>query len=72
MKTNFFYAAALLILTAAILAAPVSSARAQSGADTPQILGNKILEGIKAKNKDALKSLIHPQVVTFMKDGNPG
>lgn len=72
MKTKFIYAAALWILTAAILAAPVSSARAQSGANTPQILGNKILEGIKAKNKDALKSLIHPQVIAFMKDGNPG
>lgn len=72
MKTNFFYAAALLILTAAILAAPVSSARAQSGADTPQVLGNKILEGIKAKNKDALRSLIHPQFIAYNNNGNTG
>ena len=72
MKTNNFYSTALWILAAVILAAPVIPARAQSGANTPEVLGNKVLEGIKAQNKDAIKSLIHPQVVAYMKNGDPG
>ncbi|MFI5323634.1 MAG: hypothetical protein ACHQ6U_08920 [Thermodesulfobacteriota bacterium] len=64
MKTNYIYTAALWILAAAVmLTARVIPAGAQSGADTPQVLGNKLLEGIKAKNKDALKSLIHPMFI---------
>ena len=57
MKTKFIYTAALVVMAAVMLAAPFRAAGAQSGAATPQELGNKVLEAIKAQNKDALKSL---------------
>ncbi len=75
MKIKFTYAAALIIvavIAVSILAAPVHTARAKSGAGTPEALGNKVLEAIKAQNKDALKSLIHPEVIDYLKDKNPG
>jgi hypothetical protein len=70
LKTNYLYAAALWILAVVVLSAV--PAKAQSGANTPEQLGNKVLAGIKAQNKDEIKSLIHPQVIEFMKSGNPG
>jgi len=73
LKTNYIYAAALWILALAVmLAAPVVPARAQSGANTPEVLGSKVLEGIKAQNKDAIKLLIHPKVIEYMKSGDTG
>ena len=75
MKIKFTYAAALIIVTViavSILTAPVHTARAQSGASTPEALGNKVLEAIKAQNMDALKALIHPEVIDYLKDKNPG
>lgn len=71
MKTKFIYSAALVVMTAFMLAVPYR-AGAQSGAATPQDLGNKVLEAIKAQNKDALKSLIHPQVVAYIEQNNTG
>lgn len=75
MKIKFTYAAALIIVTViavTILAAPLSPVLAESVASTPEALGNKVLEAIKAQNKDALKALIHPEVVDYLKDKNPG
>jgi hypothetical protein len=72
LKTRFIYAAALIIVAVAILTAPVVSVKAQSGADTPQALGNKVLETIRTQNKDGLRSLIHPQVIAYLKDKSPG
>lgn len=75
MKIKFTYAASLLIvavIAVSILAAPIRSALAQTGADTPEALGNKVLEAIKAQNKDALKALIHPEVIEYLKGKNPG
>ena len=75
MKTKFNYAAALIVvavIAVSILAVPLRPAVAQSGADTPDALGNKVLEAIKAQNKDELKSLIHPEVIAYLKDKNPG
>ena len=75
MNTKFNYAAALIVvavIAVSILAAPLRPAVAQSGASTPEALGNKVLEAIKAQNKDELKSLIHPEVISYLKDKNPG
>jgi len=72
LKTKFIYASALIILTAVMLAAPIRTANAQSGAATPETLGNKVLEAIKTQNKDALKSLIHPEVITYLQEKSPG
>lgn len=72
MKTNLIYTLALLIAAAVVLAAPLRPASAQSGAATPEALGNKVLEAIKTQNKDALKSLIHPEVVTYFTEKSPG
>lgn len=72
MKTNIIYTLALLIAAAVVLAAPLRAAHAQSGAGTPEALGNKVLEAIKSQNKDALKSLIHPEVVVYFTEKSPG
>lgn len=75
MKIKFTYAAALIIVAVtavSILAAPLSPALAESGASTPEALGNKVLEAITARNKDALKSLIHPEVIVYFTDKSPG
>jgi hypothetical protein len=75
LKIKFTYAAALLVvavIAVSMFAAPVRPALAESGADTPDALGNKVLEAIKTQNKDALKSLIHPEVIAYLKDKNPG
>lgn len=72
MKTKFIYTAALVVMAAVMLAVPFRTAGAQSGAATPQELGNKVLEAIKAQNKDALKSLVHPQVVAYIEQNNTG
>jgi hypothetical protein len=72
LKTKFIYTAALVVMAAVMLAVPFRTAGAQSGAATPQELGNKVLEAIKAQNKDALKSLIHPQVVAYIEQNNTG
>jgi hypothetical protein len=75
LKIKFTYAAALIvvaIIAVSILAAPVHTARAQSGASTPEALGNKVLEAIKAQNTDALKSLVHPEVIIYFTDKTPG
>jgi len=72
LKTKFIYAAALLIISAAMLAVPLRTADAQSGASTPEALGDKVLEAIKSQNKDALKALIHPEVVKYFSEKSPG
>ena len=72
MNTRFFFAASLLIIAAAVLSSPVTSAWAQGGASTPEALGNKVLESIKSQNKDGMKSLIHPEVIAYFKDNSPG
>lgn len=72
MKTKFIYAAALLIVAAAMLTASVRPAGAQSGPATPEALGNDVLDAIKTQNKDELRSLIHPEVLAYLKDKSPG
>jgi hypothetical protein len=72
LKTKFIYAAALFVITAVMLAAQVASVKAESGADTPEALGNKVLEAIKTQNKDEMRSLVHPQVIEYLKDKSPG
>lgn len=75
MKIKFTYAAALIVvavIAVSILAVPLRPAVAQSGADTPDALGNKVLEAIKAQNKDELKALVHPEVIIYFTDKAPG
>ncbi|MEW6144304.1 MAG: hypothetical protein AB1598_04715 [Thermodesulfobacteriota bacterium] len=72
MKTKFICAAARFIVAVAVLIAPVASVKAESGADTPEALGNKVLEAIKTQNKEGLKSLIHPEVVSYLQEKSPG
>jgi hypothetical protein len=72
LKTKFIYAAALFIVAVTVLNTPVVSVNAQGGADTPEALGNKVLEAIKTRNKEALRSLIHPEVVTYLQEKSPG
>lgn len=72
MNTRISFAAALFIIAAAMLISPVTPVWAEGGASTPVVLGNKVLESIKSQNKDGLKSLIHPEVVTYLNDKSPG
>lgn len=72
MKTKIIYTLALLLAAAAMLNTSLLTAHAQSGAATPEALGNKVLEAIKSQNKDALKSLIHPEVVAYFTEKSPG
>lgn len=71
MNTRISFAAALIIIAAAMLISPVTSAWAEGGASSPEALGNKVLESIKTQNKDGIKSLIHPEVIAFMNKSNP-
>ena len=72
MKTKFIYTLALLLAVSAVIASLSLTASAKSGAATPEDLGNKVLEAIKSQNKDALKSLIHPEVVAYFSEKSPG
>ena len=72
LKTKIIYSITMALLLAAVTAAPLSAAHAKSGAATPEALGNKVLEAIKSQNKEALKSLIHPEVVAYFSEKNPG
>jgi len=70
LNTKFIYTAALIVISAVMLAAPYRAANAQSGAATPEALGKKVLEAIKAQNKEELKSLIHPEVIAYLQQKN--
>ncbi len=68
LNTRISFAAALIIIAAAMLTSPVTTAWAEGGASSPEALGNKVLESIKTQNKDGIKSLIHPEVIAFMEN----
>ena len=60
-----------LVLFAAILLIPLSSAFAQGGQGTPEELGKSKALATQAKDKAALKALIHPDVVKHMQTHEP-
>lgn len=67
MKSNILATTAVLILmAAAFLFSSVGESFAQ-GTPTPQALGEKLVAGIKAKDRNALTALINPEVVAYMK-----
>ncbi|GEM_PF-4718495 len=75
MKIKSTYAAALIlvaVIAVSTLIAPLRPALAESGASTPEVLGNKVLEAIKAQNMEALKALVHPEVIIYFTDKTPG
>ncbi|MEQ9619729.1 MAG: hypothetical protein RIG61_11220 [Deltaproteobacteria bacterium] len=61
----------IIVLAAGLLITTSAFSRAQSVSDSPQALGDKMVAAIKAKNKNDLMSLIHPQVVKYMEANNP-
>lgn len=59
------------LLFALLLLIPHASAFSQGGQSTPQGLGQLKAAATQAKDKSALKSLIHPQVVKHMQENDP-
>ena len=60
-----------LVLIAAILLIPLTGALAQVDQSTPEALGKSKAKATQAKNKVALKALIHPEVVKHMQKHEP-
>lgn len=58
------------ILVAVLLFLPIA-AMAQTNQNTPEALGNSKALATQAKDKAALKALIHPDVVTYMEANDP-
>jgi len=54
-----------------LLLIPHASAFSQGGQSTPQELGQQKAAATRAKDKSALKSLIHPQVVKHLQENSP-
>ena len=61
-----------LLLVTVLLLLPFTSALAQSGQSTPEELGKSKAVATQAKDKAALKALIHPEVVKHMQKHDPG
>jgi hypothetical protein len=59
------------ILIAVLLLLPLSSALAQGGQSTPEELGQSKAAATQAKDKAALRALIHPEVVEHMQEHDP-
>lgn len=59
------------MLAAGLLITTALFSLAQSASNSPQVLGEKMITAIKAKDKNGLMSLIHPQVVKYMEANNP-
>lgn len=68
MKTSKYKA---VLITLALVMLQVLPSYSQSGADSPQALGSNMIAAIQAKNQTALMSLIHPDVVAYMKANDP-
>lgn len=68
MKTSKYRA---ITIALAFVLLQVLPSYAQSAADTSQALGSNMIAAIRAKNKTALMSLIHPDVVAYMKANDP-
>ncbi len=60
-----------LLLLAALLLIPLSGAFAQVDQSTPEALGKSKAVATQAKDKTALKGLIHPEVVKHMQKHEP-
>lgn len=60
-----------IILIAVLLLLPLSSALAQGGQSTPEQLGQSKAAATQAKDKAALKALIHPEVLKHMQEHEP-
>ncbi len=60
-----------LLLIAVLLLLPLSSALAQVDQSTPEALGKSKAIATQAKDKAALKNLIHPEVVKHMQKHEP-
>ena len=60
-----------LLLFAAFLLFPLTSALAQGGQSTPEELGKSKAIATQAKDKAALKALIHPDVLKYMQEHDP-
>ena len=72
MKSSIFARTAILIIMAAVFFGAAGASFAQGGASSPQDLGSKRIEAVKAKNKDQLMALINPKSVEYMKEKDPG
>lgn len=59
------------LLLAVLLSIPAAGAYAQGGQSTPDELGKTKAAATQAKDKAALKALIHPQVLKHMQENNP-
>lgn len=68
MKTSEFKAITIVL---AFVVLQVWSSYAEGAADTPQALGNNMIAAIQAKNQTTLMSLIHPDVVAYLKANDP-
>ncbi len=49
----------------------MTAAFAQSGPKSPEALGETLVSSINAKNKNVVQSLIHPQVVSYLRLTDP-
>lgn len=67
MKSNFVTTCAMLVVMAAAFLFGAAGASFAQGTPTPQALGEKLVAGINAKDRNALTALINPEVVAYMK-----
>lgn len=73
MKSNIIArTGVLIIVAAAVLFGVAGSSFAEGGASSPQELGSKRIEAVKAKNKEQLLALINPKSIEYMKEKDPG
>lgn len=72
MKSSIFARTAILIIMAAVFFGAAGASFAEGGASSPQDLGSKRIEAVKAKNKEQLMALINPKSVEYMKEKDPG
>ena len=72
MKSNIIARTAILIIMTAVLFGAAGASFAEGGASSPQELGSKRIEAVKAKNKEQLMALINPKSVDYMKEKDPG